>query len=154
MSAHGVTVVGVRSHARPSALLLALLACSSATGPRGLPGPDGTFLTTVVHETQLRVGDTVSVDLIISNTTSQLLTLNFPSPVPTLAIWDASGDAVSVQYASLGAIAVVIVEPHESYTAPTVLSTGTAFNDEEVLATLTPGVYSVAACMGSSCGQP
>jgi hypothetical protein len=140
---------------RPYALWLVLAACSSSTGPRpGLPGPDGTFLTTKVHETVIRVGDTTRVDLIILNTTSQVKSFAPPVPFPTVRVIAPNGDSIPVTYPNVGlGFAEFSIAPGKSTTALTILGAGTAVNGATAVANLTPGVYSVAACMGG-CGQP
>jgi hypothetical protein len=146
----------VRSHAWPCAFLLASLACSSATGPRpGVAYPNGLFLTTVVHDTLMRVGDTTTVDLVLLNTTSQPIPFATTGPVPTLTIRDANGDTIAVAYPGNPQLTGYegTFEPHKSSSFSIVLGAGNVVTGAAALANLTPGVYSVAACM-ASCGQP
>ncbi len=104
----------------------------------------------------IRVGGTTRVNLVILNTTSQRSPLfTFFDPFPTLTIRDASGDTVSVAYTTSGLVVnEFTVDAHRSFTVSTILGAGNAVMGATALANLTPGVYSVAACMGSSCGQP
>jgi len=146
----------MRNDARSCTLLLALVACSSATGPRpGVAYPNGLFLTTAVHDTLMRVGDTTTVDLELLNTTSQPIPFATTGPVPTLTIRDASSDSIAVAYPGNPQLTGYegTFEPHQSSTFSIILGAGNVVTGAAALANLTPGVYSVAACM-ASCGQP
>lgn len=113
------------------------------------------FLTTVVHHTLVRVGDTTRVDLVILNTTSQPLQFAPSTPFPSLTIRDASGDTIPVTYPGNGLGFVELsLAPHRSTTTSTILGAGNAVIGATALANLMPGVYSVAACASGSCGQP
>jgi hypothetical protein len=99
ISARIVTVGRMVCRARACAVLLVFTACSSATSPSaGLPGPQGTLLTTLVHGTPWRVGDTTKVDLVITDTSANSAVFELLEPVPTLEILDASGDSIPVTY--------------------------------------------------------
>ncbi len=144
--------------ARACAVLLLLTACSSATSPSaGLPGPQGTLLTTVVHGTPWRVGDTTKVDLVITDTSSTTAVFELLEPVPTLEIFDASGDSIPVTYLGPPNFLSLSVGSGATVVTSAILGVGGTPGGTTITANLTPGTYTVAACLvggPGDCGQP
>ena len=82
--------------------IVASTACSSPTAPRGISGPDGEILTTLVSRTSVQVGDTVTVDLSIQNPFSDSLAVHLTTQcIPIVQMVSTGGDTLpGIQYPS------------------------------------------------------
>jgi hypothetical protein len=150
----------MRPRAYTAALTLCVIACSSSTAPHQFRGPDGLTLTMTVSRTTVRVGDTTSVVLRISNEQSKLVNVRLGEACPTVELFDASGRAVSPDDSGFcdGFGTGVPVPPPgfapgESVTVTSVVqvtSSGGVPPFPWIGYAVVPGAYSMSACVSGA----
>jgi hypothetical protein len=111
-----------------------------------------------VHQTQLVSGDTTSVSLRIANASPNTISRSLFPPFPALEIVNAQGDTVQVTYlGSPVSFYDFVLAPGTHATWSQVLQIGgTPVSGATAIVDLSPGTYSVAACITAtpgSCGQ-
>lgn len=131
--------------------IVASTACSSPTAPRGISGPDGEILTTLVSRTSVQVGDTVTVDLSIRNPLPDSLTVHLMTQcIPIVEMVSTAGvSPPGIQFPSCTSSTQTTVAAGATITLPPGvewMTAGSTPHQGVGFYNVVPGSYVIRAC--------